>query len=153
MPMTSEYAFVANKNEIVETWFCKLTKKSLIRQNKVILKIEFELKSKQWPFVRKFSKCRYSTVFPNSSKCSHLPKTPSYIFSCYLPNLQNWPSIFLILTSKLSKCKYSTVFPNSSEYSQTWPNGHLQITATCQQRPGWSHNGQSKAYFFRQPSL
>ncbi len=31
-------------------------------------------------------------------------------------------------------------------YSQTCPNGHLWITATCQQRPVCSPNGQSEAY-------
>jgi hypothetical protein len=42
-------------------------------------------------------------------------------------------------------------------YSQTCPNNHLPIAATCQQWPAWSHNYHPKAYlpliFFRQPSV
>ncbi len=44
----------------------------------------------------------------------------------------------------------------NARYSQTCPNGHLRITATCQQRPDLSHNDQPEAYlplvFFSQPS-
>jgi hypothetical protein len=45
--------------------------------------------------------------------------------------IKEWP-----LACKFSKFKYS----------QTCPNGHLWITATCQQRPVCSPNGQSEAY-------
>jgi hypothetical protein len=53
--------------------------------------------------------------------------------------------------------RYFTVFALTVFlYSQTCVNGHLWTTATCQQRPVWSHNGQSEPYlpliFFRQPS-
>ncbi len=41
---------------------------------------------------------------------------------------------------------FSTVQNNFSLYSQTCPNDHLWITATCQQWPVWSHNDQPESY-------
>ena len=59
-----------------------------------------------------------------------------------------------ILKSKMKRLSFQ---PNTvRKYSQTCSNNHLWITATCQQRPVWSHNDQSEAYlppiFFIQPS-
>jgi hypothetical protein len=36
-----------------------------------------------------------------------------------------------------------------SKYSQTCPNDHLRITATCQQRPDLSHNDQPTTGLFQ----
>jgi hypothetical protein len=53
-----------------------------------------------------------------------------------------------LLQSKLLKIGEFWWYLN---YSQTWLNDHLWTTATCQQRPVWVINGQSKSQFYQEP--